>query len=132
MLASRFLLPACLCFAIAGCTTEDSGSGSTAGFSNCFKREVSEQLRYCLAPVAEEDDFYRVQGRHQIIYGRYNEAPSMTKDGVSHCMTGQESQSMVNACTPDEVLELASEMLPPADASSCEATIDPRKTLSGC
>ncbi len=131
MPVSRCLLPALLSLLVAACTTEDSG-GSSAGFSTCFKKEVAEQLGYCLASEGEEDDFYRVRGRHQIIYGSFNKIPSMTKEGVSQCLTGQEGQSLVNACSPEEVMTLASEQLDPADASMCEATLDPRKSLAGC
>ena len=131
MPASRCLLPACLSLLVAACATEESGS-STAGFSTCFKKEVTEQLRYCLAAEGEDDDFYRIRGRHQIIYGSFNGLPSMAKEGVSQCLTGKEGQSLVNACTPEEVKALAGELLDPADAAMCEATLDPRKSLAGC
>lgn len=131
MIARPALLAASLSLLIAGCAMEDSG-GQAMGFSNCFKKKVSAQLRYCLASEAAEDDFYRIQGRHQIIYGRYNGPASMAKEGLSLCLTGQENRSLVNACTPEEVVELASETLGSAEASMCEAVIDPRKTLSGC
>lgn len=131
MPASRCLLPAILSLLVAACATEDSGS-SSAGFSTCFAKEVADQLGYCLASEGVEDDFYRVRGRHQIIYGSFNEVPSMTKEGVSQCLTGRDGQSLVNACTPEEVMTLAKEQLDPADASMCEALLDPRKSLASC
>ena len=115
---------------LGGCAAEP-GSDQSGTFSNCFKREISEQIGWCLAG-AESDDFYRTAGRHQIIYGRYSGEASLVKDGLSFCLSERERRSLVNACKPEEVLELASEQLPQADATSCEATTDPRTVLAGC
>lgn len=119
-----------LLVALGGCAAEP-GSSRSDSFSNCFKREISAQLGWCLAGDAS-GDFYRAAGRHQIIYGRYNGEPSLVKDGLSFCLTEQDKRSLVNACKPQEVLDLASEQLPDADSGQCEATVDPRTTPAGC
>ena len=115
---------------LGGCAAEPS-SGQSGAFSTCFKREISEQIGWCLAGAGSED-FYRAAGRHQVIYGRYNAEPRLVKDGLSFCLTEREGRSQVNACKPDEVLELAAEQLPAADSGICEATVDPRTTPAGC
>ena len=115
--------------ALSGCATEPSSGGGS--FSTCFQREISEQIGWCLAGE-NSGDFYRAAGRHQMIYGRYNGEASLVKDGLSFCLTEREGRSQVNACKPDEVLKLASDQLPEADSSQCEATIDPRTSPAGC
>ncbi len=115
---------------LLGCAAQPGGSDG-ASFSNCFKREIREQISWCLAGESS-GDFYRAAGRHQIIYGRYNDEPGLVKDGLSFCLSERDDRSLVNACKPPEVLELAGEQLPEADAAMCEATVDPRTSPAGC
>ena len=127
---SRAIILGALLGTLSACAAEVDSSQSDT-FSNCFQREIREQIGWCLAG-AETDSFYRAAGRHQIIYGRYNDDSDLVKDGLSFCLTDQEKRSLVNACKPEEVLSLASEQLPEADSGLCEANVDPRTTPAGC
>ena len=115
---------------LAGCA-DDMVGGDTGSFSTCNMSQTSEQIRWCLGGEGG-DSLYRASGRHQIIYSRFNGLPSMAKEGLSVCLTERDDRSSVNACRPEEVLGLAEEIIPFAEASTCEAVMDPRKTLMGC
>ena len=115
---------------LSGCATAGD-DGRNAGFSTCFVEEITEQIRWCMAGETSED-FYRASGRHQVIYGRFNNLAGLAKEGLSLCLTEQPERSYVNACRPEEVLRLAVEQIPFAEASTCEAVMDPRKSLMGC
>ena len=115
---------------LAGCATE-MGEGESGSFSTCNMSQTSEQIRWCLAGENSED-LFRASGRHKVIYSRFNNLPDLAKEGLSACLTERDDQSSVNACRPDEVLKLAEEAIPFDEASTCEAVMDPRKSLMGC
>lgn len=100
-------------------------------FSTCNQTRMQDHMQWCLASDNNRN-FHRTVGRHYIIYGRYNDLPAMTKDGVSRCQLDQAGQRDVNACTPAKVMDLAMQYLTEPKGIYCEAEVDPRQSLVGC
>ncbi|MFG0286118.1 MAG: hypothetical protein ACF8R7_17000 [Phycisphaerales bacterium JB039] len=115
---------------VAGCMRTDLDP--LPAYSTCYKSRVTAHVDWCLAPAADRN-FHHTVGRHYIIYGRYNGDAELVKEGVSRCKIDHDDRSVVNACTPGEVMAMAAEALPEETADDyCEAGVDPRRSLWDC